>query len=58
MTLKNARRRFDEMGYECERDTAPYKYKCRRVGTLAWRRSNSLEALLLTAQAEMEKAAG
>lgn len=46
MTLKNARRRFEEYGYEVERDSWPYKYKCRRIGTLKWLRGNCLEALL------------
>jgi hypothetical protein len=52
VTLKNARRRFAEMGYEAERDVAPYKYKARKVGTTAWRRASCLEWLLEYARTE------
>lgn len=55
MTLKNARRRLEELGYECAKDVAPYRYKCRKVGKLAWVRGNSLEAMIM--MAEEEKAA-
>lgn len=57
MTLKNARRRFEEMGYEVERDVAPFKYKARKLGHLAWRRDACLDRLLEWA-ATTKKAAG
>jgi hypothetical protein len=55
MTLKNAQRRFGEMGFECVRDVPPYRYKYRRIGTVAWRRSSDLYAMLEAARAEYQR---
>jgi hypothetical protein len=46
MTLQNAKRRFESAGYEVARDVAPYRYKARKVGTLAWVRHHCLYTLL------------
>jgi hypothetical protein len=46
MTLQNAKRRFEEMGFEVTRDVSPYRYKCRRIGTLAWFRHHDLYVML------------
>lgn len=50
MTLKNARRRFEAMGWEVEKGIIPYKYKARRVGTLAWMRGDCLDVMLIAAE--------
>lgn len=60
MTLKNAQRRFADLGYECEKDVAPYKYKARMIGTTAWTiRASDLDWMLTAAaNATTKKAAG
>ena len=55
MTLKNARRRFESLGWEVERDLARYRYKARAVGSLRWVRHFYLESLLLVAERDAPK---
>lgn len=55
MTLKNARRRFEAMGWEVEKGIIPYKYKARRVGTLAWMRGDCLDTMLESVRQECAK---
>ncbi len=54
MTLKNAKHRFGDMGMEVERVVVgPYKFRYRRLGTLAWRGGDCLYDLLTTVVEEM-----
>lgn len=46
MTLKNAQRRFNYLGYEVEKDRLLYRYKCRKIGTFKWIQHNCLDTLL------------
>jgi hypothetical protein len=55
MTLKNARRRFEAMGWEVEKGIIPYKYKARPIGRLAWMRGDCLDAMLRAAEEECAK---
>lgn len=55
MTLKNAKWRFEEMGCEVTKAVLPYKYRYRRLGSLAWRGGDCLEALLVAARVEFEE---
>ncbi len=53
MTLKNAKHRFGDMGMEVERVVVgPYKFRYRRLGTLAWRGGDCLYDLLVAAGIE------
>ncbi len=48
MTLKNAKRRFAEIGYEVERvPVGPYRFKARQIGTLRWVQHDCIVALLI-----------
>lgn len=53
MTFKNARYRFEAMGYEVIRADAPYKYKFRRIGGLKWTCGSCLDALLRVASGDV-----
>lgn len=56
MTLKNAKHRFGEIGYEVERDvTRSHHYKARRIGGIRWNYSNCLEWLLTACKLEISQ---
>jgi hypothetical protein len=55
VTLKNAKWRFAEFGWEVEKGIIPYKYKARRVGTLAWMRGDCLDVMLRAVEQELAK---
>lgn len=56
MTLKNAKYRFGEIGYEVERDpTRSFHYKARRIGTLKWNYATCLEWLLNACKLEVSQ---
>lgn len=56
MTLKNARRRFEYLGFEVEHESAaaPRKYRARPIGSrsLRWLRATCLETLLAICERE------